>query len=205
MTAPQIAPQMNVPPPATAFDPARLADIQLPQAIGLWPPAPGWWFLLVLVIIFVIALIYFIVRKPAVKKATAKQLKSQAMIELDSIKAQYDAHSDTPENIHKSVKQLSIFLRRYILSIYYRNEVASLTDQQWLQLLDKTYNTHSNSASEKQSELLFEKKYAELLTQTPYQPDTEFIDQVLLNECFNSAEILISNSVLLFQQDQPHV
>ena len=147
----------------------------------------------------------FYCQKASSQKATAKQLKSQAMIELDSIKAQHNAHPDTPENIHKSVKQLSVFLRRYILSIYYRNEVASLTDQQWLQLLDKTYNTHSNSASEKQPESLFEKKYAELLTQKPYQPDTEFIDQALLNECFNSAEILISNSALLFKQDQPHV
>jgi len=201
----QLTPQISVPPSATAFDPARLADIQLPQAIGLWPPAPGWWFLLVLVIVLLITLIYFINRTPPEKKATVKQLKSQTMIELQAIKEDYKAHLDSIECVHKSVQDLSVLLRRYALSIYNRSEVASLTDQQWLQLLDKTYNTHSNSASEKQSELLFEKKYAELLTQTPYQPDTEFIDQALLNECFNSAEILISNSALLFQQDPPHV
>jgi len=196
MPAPQIAP-----PGGTQFDPGRLADIQLPQAIGLWPLAPGWWLLLILAIILLITLIYFIVRKPPIKKATIKQLKSQAMIELENIRSHYDAHPDTPENVHKSVKKLSVFLRRYVLSIYHRNEVASLTDQQWLKLLDKTYNTHSDSDSEKQSEALFAEKYSILLTQIPYQPETEFIDQVLLEECFDSAQTLIKNSALLFEQD----
>jgi len=193
MPAPQIVPS------STQFDPARLADIQLPQAIGLWPPAPGWWILLALGIIALITLLYFIGRKPPLKKVGIKQLKSQAMIELDNIKAHYDAHPDTAENVHNSVKELSVFLRRYVLSIYHRNEVASLTDQQWLQLLDKTYNTHSDS--EKQSEALFTEKYGALLTQIPYQPESEFIDKVLLEECFNSAQVLINNSALLFEQD----
>ncbi len=194
------APQA-IPSTAIQLDPARLVDIQLPQAIGLWPPAPGWWILLLLVIIVLTILIYFINRKPPLKKATVKQLKSQAMIELDNIKAHYDAHPDTAENTHKSVKELSVFLRRYILSLYHRNEVASLTDQQWLQLLDKTYNTHSNTHSNKDTETLFTEKYGQLLTQIPYQPESQFIDQLLLEECFDSTQELIKNSALLFEQD----
>jgi len=190
------APQA-IPSTAIQLDPARLVDIQLPQAIGLWPPASGWWVLLLLVIIVLAILVYFISRKKPVKKATVKQLKSQAMIELDNIKTHYDAHPDTAENTHKSVKELSVFLRRYILSLYHRNEVASLTDQQWLQLLDKTYNTHSN----KQIETLFTEKYGQLLTQIPYQPESQLIDQLLLEECFDSTQVLIKNSALLFEQD----
>ncbi|MGB4246521.1 MAG: DUF4381 family protein, partial [Pseudohongiellaceae bacterium] len=30
---------------------SQLADIHLPEPIGFWPPAPGWWVLLVLLLV----------------------------------------------------------------------------------------------------------------------------------------------------------
>ncbi len=195
-SAAQGAPQ--VPSDMTQFDPARLADIHLPEAITFWPPAPGWWLLLGLFIIILFVIIYFIIRKPPVKTATVKQLKSQAMKEFDAIKKNYEAQKSNKENTHKTIKDLSIFLRRYILSIYSREKVASLTNQQWLLLLDKTYHSHSREKNNFKSNLIFSEKYAALLTQAPYQPADQFIDYVLLEELFDSSEALIKKSARLF-------
>ncbi|MCU7801124.1 MAG: DUF4381 domain-containing protein [gamma proteobacterium symbiont of Lucinoma myriamae] len=195
------APQM---PASSPLDPSKLADIQLPEAITFWPPAPGWWLLLALSIIILFVIIYFIKRKPPIKTATVKQLKSQSMKELHDIKERYKAqlidkeasnYSQKKAITHASVKELSIFLRRYALSLYHREKVASLTDQQWLALLDNTYygKPHSN-----QNTPLFSEKYADLLTQTPYQSVENVIDHVLLDELFASSESLIKKSAQLF-------
>ena len=194
--AAQGAPQ--VPSDMIQFDPARLADIHLPEAITFWPPAPGWWLLLGLFIIILLVIIYFVKRTPPIKKPTVKQLKSQAMKEFDAIKKNYEAQKNNKENTHKTIKDLSIFLRRYILSIYSREKVASLTEQQWLLLLDKTYHSHSREKKNYKSNLLFSEKYAALLTQAPYQPADQFIDYVLLEELFDSSEALINKSARLF-------
>ena len=193
------APQM--PSAATQFDPNKLADIQLPEAITFWPPAPGWWLLLGLIIIILLVIIYFIKRKPPIKTATVKQLKSQSMKELHAIRKNYEAQLNNKEITHASVKKLSIFLRRYVLSLYTREEVASLTEQQWLLLLDSTYYSQAHS---NQTTPLFSEKYAALLTKAPYQPNKYVIDHVLLDELFDSSEELISRSAGLFTQKNAH-
>lgn len=182
------------------FDAGKLADIQLPEAISFWPPAPGWWFLLALIIIILCLIIYFIIRKPPIKMATVKQLKSQSMKEFHAIKASYEAQPTDKQTSHQAVINLSVFLRRYALSLYNREKVASLTDKQWLGLLDKTYNSQfKKAAKKKHSTVLFSEKYADLLTQVPYQPATHAIDHVLLSELFDSTELLVSKSVRLFK------
>ncbi len=182
------------------FDPNKLADIQLPNSISAWPIAPGWWLLLLLIVSLIGLLIYLINRKPKPKKAKTKHLKTQAMQELETIKKSYQAQPDDKNATHKSVKQLSIFLRRYALSIFKREQVAGLTDQQWLLLLDKIYNNHKSKNP--QEVHLFSEKYAELLTQVPYQTPQTGIDHVLLNELFASAEKLISHSAHFFATKQ---
>lgn len=197
------APQI---PASSQFDPSKLADIQLPESITFWPPAPGWWLLLGLCIIMLLVIIYFIKRKPPIKTATVKQLKSQSMKELHDIKKRYkaqliDEKISNKAITHASVKELSIFLRRYALSLYHREKVASLTDQQWLALLDNTYygKPHSN-----QNTPLFSDKYADLLTKTPYQSVENVIDHVLLDELFASSESLIKKSAQLFALKNTH-
>lgn len=182
------------------FDPSQLADIQLPETIHLWPPAPGWWLLLALFFILLSIIIYFIKRKPVAKKAKAKHLKSQAMIELQSIQEHYETHQDEQQKVHESVKHLSVFLRRYILSLYSREQVASLTDQQWLLLLDKTYQTSLKKTVTGEAVTLFSEKYSDLLTQVPYQANTMAIDETLLQDLFASSKLLINNSAQLFNK-----
>lgn len=202
---------------AVQFDPTNLADIQLPEVVSFWPLAPGWWLLLTAIIIVLLAIIYLLKRKARIPLPTGKQLKSQAMQELLTIKKAYEAHStdkhssdkhstdkhgsdkQNTDNIvaHKALKQLSILLRRYALSLYHRNDVASLTDSQWLALLDKMLE-----------QPVFSTKFADLLTQVPYQSNATNIDPELLSELFISAEKLIKQTFKEFsahQQEQQHV
>lgn len=41
---------------------AQLRDIHLPEAVGWWPPAPGWWLLTLLVLLASYYLVRFLVR-----------------------------------------------------------------------------------------------------------------------------------------------
>lgn len=189
-------------PSSAQFDPTKLADISLPEAITFWPVAPGWWLLLGIIIIFLVLIIYLAKRKPTIPVPTGKQLKSQAMQELHVIREDYYFQNHKTQNHkHNTVKKLSIFLRRYALSLYQRDDVASLTDEQWLSLLDNIINHHLKqssdfgSTSEHSSENgPFSNKFSALLTQIPYQSAQAPIDEQLLTELFVTSELLIKNS-----------
>jgi len=56
----QIPMQQAANPVSQDTDPlAGLHDIHMPEAIGWWPPAPGWWLLLGLVFISIAALFFY--------------------------------------------------------------------------------------------------------------------------------------------------
>ncbi len=197
----------QIPAQSTQFDPAKLADIHLPDAITFWPVAPGWWLLLGSIIIFLLLLIYLIKRKPAIPAPTGKELKSQAMKELQAIRENYEsqlaaknATQTIEQTAHKTVKKLSIFLRRYALSLNQRDNVASLTDEQWLTLLDKMNEQGSKADSESTP---FSQHFSTLLTQVPYQSSRNPIDTQLLTELFSASEILIKNSFTRFTAKSP--
>ena len=163
------------------FDPSQLADIHLPENIGMWPIAPGWWILLGLFV--VLCLLIFLLSKEthrAQKSISPKQLKSLALKELSAIENHYQSSTDA----HESVKKLSIFLRRFALSHYHREQVASLSDTQWLELLDQM-----NDPSHQQ--YLFSEEFADLLSKVPYQPTNSIIDTQQLEKLFNTAKHLV--------------
>jgi len=103
-----------------------LKDIHLPEPIGWWPPAIGWWLLAVfisLLIVFLYWLYKRLTRKTAIK--TAK--KNLAAIKDNS----------TLDNDQK-LRELSMLIRRVVISVNPRIEVASLTGRQWLAFLDQS-------------------------------------------------------------------
>ncbi len=192
-------------PNASNFDAGKLADIHLPEAISFWPIAPGWWLLLLIIIIFSAIIIYFIKRPARPKTAKVKHLKSQALNELSLIKKNYLAHADDLADKHETIKKISVFLRRYVLSLLNREQVASLTDEQWLELLDKIYHNQlqtkqNKTSSSNDKQALFAEKYADLLIHVPYQSVNQAIDNLLLNDLFDSTELLIKRSAVLFSQ-----
>lgn len=103
-----------------------LKDIILPEPVGWWPPALGWWLLLVLIPLLAFLLwrlVKWLRRKTAVKTAL-KQLKR---IQQDDSLA-----------IKQKLAELSILLRRVAISTQPVDKVAGLTGKAWLEYLDQS-------------------------------------------------------------------
>lgn len=101
-----------------------LKDIHLPDSIGWWPPAPGWWLLPILLALLAIAI--RLVYRRLTRRTPAKSAQ-KLLLNLSR------CHSDNPI---QTVAQLSALLRRAALSLDSRGEVAGLRGEAWLDYLD---------------------------------------------------------------------
>jgi hypothetical protein len=115
---------------ANQTDPlAQLKDIHLPDAIGWWPLAPGWYAIITLIILLIIVLATYAYRRHRYALA-----KKQALMLLANYQEDYEKEQNTPA----SSAQISELLRRVALVYYPRTEVASLHGDAWLQFLNQT-------------------------------------------------------------------
>lgn len=101
-----------------------LKDIHLPDSVGWWPPAPGWWLLPILIAL--LAVIVRLVYRRLIRRTPAKSAQKL----LTSLRQR---RSDDPI---QTVAQLSVLLRRAALSLDSRAQVASLRGDAWLEYLD---------------------------------------------------------------------
>ena len=104
-----------------------LRDLHLPDALGWWPLAPGWW---VVLAITVGVLVYFAWR--LYRRWQFYAPRRYALAELARFEAEYLEH----RNPAMLGKQLSELLRRGMLAYTPREEVAGLTGEDWLVWLD---------------------------------------------------------------------
>ena len=104
-----------------------LRDLHLPDVIGWWPLAPGWW---VVLAITVGVLAYFTWR--LYRRWQFYAPRRFALGELARFEAEYLEH----RNPAMLGKQLSELLRRSMLAYTPREEVAGLTGEDWLVWLD---------------------------------------------------------------------
>lgn len=104
-----------------------LRDLHLPEAVGWWPLAPGWWVLFVLIVIA--ALIGLRLWSRARARSAARRF---AMRELNH----YLADFQSDRNAVRFGARTSELLRRTMLAYAPRTDVASLTGEAWLQWLD---------------------------------------------------------------------
>lgn len=103
-----------------------IRDIHLPEAIGWFPPAIGWWLIAILIPVstyFLIALIQRLRQKTVIKDA--KKLLKQLQIN----------NSLTPL---EKVCELSILLRRVAISHSPDSDIGGLTGRAWLDYLDSS-------------------------------------------------------------------
>ena len=106
-----------------------LRDIHLPEPIGWWPLAPGWWSLLVMLALLIGILVYVIKRR---RRITPIKLALAELAELEA---------DGNMTAVQKVQALSILMKRVALSVRSREEVAGLSGQDWLNLLDQLFDS----------------------------------------------------------------
>lgn len=103
-----------------------LNEIHLPEQIGWFPPAIGWWLLIIFVPIlsyFLIAWLQRLFQKTAIKdaKKLLKQLQNNDVL--------------TPL---EKVIELSSLLRRVAISLDVKTNIGGLTGRAWLDYLDSS-------------------------------------------------------------------
>ncbi len=130
----------------------QLRDLQLPDAIGLWPPAPGWWLLALLVLTLLIWLGIKLYRQ-----RQRNRYRRQALHELARL-GQSDLKQQQPQ---QWLQQLNQLLRRAALAAYPAAQVAPLSGAAWVEFL------YSSSRLEG-----FRQPLGCSLASGPYQPKT---------------------------------
>jgi hypothetical protein len=140
----------------SAQDPlAQLQDIHLPAAIGIWPPAWGWWALTLLIITSVSLIVFFVTRKK-----TRNAYRKFALMELEKTQQQFSAEQNA-----EYLQAISIILRRTALSGFGTQFNASLKGEDWLLWLDE-------QCAETKSQ--FSQGVGRALLTGPYQKSPEF-------------------------------
>ena len=104
-----------------------LRDLHLPEAIGWWPLAPGWWLLMALAAVGIVFLI-----RAWLKVRSRSAARRFALRQLDEIVSKYEERKNPVE----FGADLSELLRRTMLAYAPRLDVAGLTGEAWLQWLD---------------------------------------------------------------------
>lgn len=115
---------MNTPAPTGL----QLRDIHLPGPPDFWPPAPGWWVLTAVMLGLAAWGGLWLWRQIKIRHQRRRILAMLEQLERSS------AGTVTPEFL----AQLSRLTRRLALTRFPRQEIASLTGQDWLRFLDNS-------------------------------------------------------------------
>ena len=160
-------------------DPASLQnlnDIVMPATVGSWPLATGWYFLSGLLLI---GLAWFGYR--LLQHWMRNRYRRAALSELQLLANRIN----NPEERDAVLRQIPVLLKRTALSVYPRDEVASLTGTDWHQFLNS-----------KLKHPLFTESIGEILDKAAYSTgDLQDIDP-------HAATSLLGVSRLWLQQHQ---
>ncbi len=105
-----------------------LRDLHLPESIGWWPFAPGWWVLIALALVGLVWLLRIYLQRRA--RGAARR---HALARLGELTAEFEQHRDAVA----FSGALSQLLRRTMLAYAPREEIAGLTGDAWLAWLDR--------------------------------------------------------------------
>ncbi len=125
----------------------QLRDIHLPDAVPIWPPAPGWWFAFGIMILATTVVFLRI-------RAHRRSLRRAALRELDTVENSYRITSDAAV----LARSLSALLRRTALARFGRDRVAGLHGNEWIEFLATT--TPAGAAAVASADALTRTMYA---------------------------------------------
>ncbi|NNE36842.1 MAG: DUF4381 domain-containing protein, partial [Gammaproteobacteria bacterium] len=86
-----------------------LRDIHLPEAVGIWPLAYGWWILLFILVVVVAVGVFLYLRNLRNRYSAITLAKK----ELETIQEKFSRDSN-PEQL---VREISILIRRLAISL----------------------------------------------------------------------------------------
>ena len=106
----------------------QLKDIHLPDPIGFWPPALGWWLvgLLLIALLVAVTFLYRRYQKNAYRRIAVQQVKSL-----------FKNHQQPQQN-HEITAQLNRLLKTVAQQTYTTEQVSPLSGTQWLNFLDSS-------------------------------------------------------------------
>ena len=145
-----------------ALDPSTLPlrDIHLPENVGWWPPAPGWWLLPALAVL-ALAAAWYARRLYRRRRYSAVNMAKQ---ELAGIRARYNIDGDAVQ----CVRAVSALLRRVSISLFPRAASAGLTGADWLALL-RSGNIQQKTGKEEPAGGVILEDIHTLLLEAPYR------------------------------------
>ena len=136
--------------PATANPLDQLKDIHTPDAIGLWPPAVGWY----LIVAFLIAALV-LVGVMLWRRWQQNAYRRVALRECDDIGQEIAAGLD----YRTAAIRIATLLKRTALSVFPRAEVAPLSGDAWILFLESKASEARFSVAS--SQLLIEASFRE--------------------------------------------
>lgn len=148
---------------------SQLADIHLPEPVGFWPLAPGWWVLFFLLC----ALLYFVGKRLYASWRTRRSCNF-ALRELDKCVAHFrsavsqNINTDTQSLQLNFVNELNAVLRRVALKKYPDEPLAGLSGNDWVTFL----RSHGNAS-------LLDDKLASTLSQGRFAKHWDVDDEAL--------------------------
>jgi len=122
-----------MPSPAQTNPLDQLRDIHLPDPVGIWPPAPGWWVVAALLLIMICIaslLAYQRYRRNAYRRAAIHRLA-----EIDALRI----HGEHQQYL----QQLNQLLKQTALAVNERTSISSLTGKDWLLFLNNSADTQA--------------------------------------------------------------
>jgi cbb3-type cytochrome oxidase subunit 3 len=137
---------------------SQLRDIQLPEAVGLWPPAPGWWLLAIFVVVIVIVCVVWRYRQ-----RQRNRYRYQSASELAEAWRYYQNNQLAKDYL----LHLTQLLKRTAMTAYPALKVNNLHGQAWLVFLD---DTHSGNKQD------FTSGVGKSLSDLPYQRTVDQVD-----------------------------
>lgn len=156
-------------------DPASLPlrEIHLPESVGWWPPAPGWWILPCLVGLVAIAAWY----SRLLYRRRRYSALNMARKELEEIRIRYAADRDS----RSCAVAVSGLLRRLCISIFPRGETAGLTGNDWLAFLQERVKVQAGQEDNGNEEL---QDTGRILLAAPYRQQVAAEEvESLINFC----------------------
>ena len=127
----------------------KLRDIHLPDPVGMWPVAPGWYVIALTLLLLIGYLIYFVYLRHRRGRA-----KYQALMMLVEYERQFAAGSEASVISAK----ISELLRRVALVYYPRASVAGLNGQSWIDFLNESGKANFNDIRSLMLDLPYQKQ-----------------------------------------------